>query len=64
MNNMLHIQQPHFSNSSSLVVENSAQKNEISECISRNIEGSSLKRSYGKEVTWNLPLDQSTKFPG
>ena len=37
---------------------------QIKDVMDQVVEGSSLKRAYGKEVTWNLPTDQSPKFAG
>lgn len=45
-----------------LVVEDPSKQDEITSTITQAVEGSSHQRTFGKEVNYSLPFDQSNNF--
>mgnify|MGYP001792171035 len=45
-----------------MVVEDPAKQEEITAVITDAVEGSSHKRTFGKEINYSLPFDQSANF--
>ena len=45
-----------------MVVENPAKQEEITAVIADAVEGGSHKRTFGKEINYSLPFDESSNF--
>lgn len=54
----------HFLCCFSLAIDDTRNLERLKDLLESVVDGATQKRIYGKEVTWNLPVDQSSNFAG
>jgi len=48
----------------SLLVTTGYSEDSITSLVTEHVNGSTHKRTFGNEITYNLPINQAENFPG